>query len=139
MKKRTAILIVTVACLLLSGVALARAPAGASTMLSAGFDLWWHVIAGGGGQAASSSYIVNGSIAQPVVDESSGTGYRLSAGFWPGAQAAPVPTATPTGTLLPTATRTPTATLSPTPSPTRTGTPPTPQWRFYLPLILKGL
>lgn len=117
MKKRTTILLVTVACLLLSGAALARS--------AASFDLWWHVIAGGGGQAASSSYAVHGSIAQPIVAESSGPGYRLSAGFWPGAQAAAVPTATPTGTLLPTATRTPTAT--PTGTVIATGTPtPTP-------------
>lgn len=130
MKKRATILLVTLACLLLSGVALARS--------AAGFDLWWHVIVGGGGQAMSSSHTVNGSIAQPIVAESSGTGYRLSAGFWPGIMGPPSPTATPsatpTGTLLPTATRTPTA----TPSPTRTGTPPTPQWRLYLPLVLKN-
>jgi hypothetical protein len=184
MKLRTTILIVTVACLLLSGVALVRSSADASAILSIGFDLWWHVIAGGGGQATSGSYIVNGSIAQPIVAESSGPGYRLSAGFWPGIMGPPSPTvtATPTGTLLPiatrtatptatpsatptgtppsTLTRTPTATPSPTPTPTATvtptGTPPptvtrtptatpsptttgTPQWRLYLPLIMKGL
>jgi CSLREA domain-containing protein len=134
MKWRTAILIVTCACLLLSGAALARSAADASAILpgllawtgSTGFDLWWHVIAGGGGQASSSSYAVHGSIAQPIVAESSSSGYRLSAGFWPGVLAAPSPTATPTGTLLPTATRTPTATptgtviatWTPTPTPT---------------------
>jgi CSLREA domain-containing protein len=122
-KKRTTILIVTVACLLLSGAAT-FAPLSASLARSAAsFDLWWHVVAGGGGQAASSSYAVHGSIAQPIVAESSGPGYRLSAGFWPGAQAAPVPTATPTGTLLPTATRTPTATPTGTVIVTRTPTP----------------
>lgn len=127
MKKRTAILIVTVACLLLSGVALARSSANASDILSIGFDLWWHVIAGGGGQASSASYAVNGSIGQPVVAESSGPGYRLSAGFWPGIMGPPSPTATPsatpTGTLLPTATRTPTATPTGTVIATRTPTP----------------
>jgi CSLREA domain-containing protein len=118
MKKRITILLVTLACLLLSGVALARS--------AAGFDLWWHVIASGGGQAVSSSYIyiVNGSIGQPVVAESSGTGYRLSAGFWPGIMGPPSPTATPTGTPPPTATPTATptgtviATQTPTPTPT---------------------
>ncbi|MBM3134115.1 MAG: CSLREA domain-containing protein [Chloroflexi bacterium] len=123
MKKRTTILIVTIACLLLSGVALARATADASAILSTSFDLWWHVIAGGGGQAASSSYVVNGSIAQPIVAESSGPSYRLSAGFWPGIVGPPSPTATPTGTLLPTATRTPTATPTGTVIATRTPTP----------------
>jgi len=126
-KKRTAILIVTVACLLLSGVALVRSSADASAILSIGFDLWWHVIAGGGGQASSASYAVNGSIGQPVVAESSGPGYRLSAGFWPGIMGPPSPTATPsatpTGTLLPTATRTPTATPTGTVIATRTPTP----------------
>jgi hypothetical protein len=139
MKRRTAILLVTCAFLLLSGVALARS--------ATGFDLWWHVIAGGGGQATSSSYIVNGSIGQPIVAESSGTGYRLSAGFWPGIMGPPSPTATPTGTPSPTATptptptttRTPTATPTATRTPTRTGTPPTPQWRLYLPLIMKSI
>ena len=123
MKKRTAILIVTVACLLLSGVALVRSSANASDILSIGFDLWWHVIAGGGGQASSASYAVNGSIGQPVVAESSGPGYRLSAGFWPGIMGPPSPSATPTGTLLPTATRTPTATPTGTVIATRTPTP----------------
>jgi CSLREA domain-containing protein len=108
MKRRTAILLVTCACLLLSGVALARS--------AADFDLWWHVIAGGGGQASSSSYIVNGSIAQPVVAESSGPGYRLSAGFWPGALAVPSPTATYTPSATPSGTPPPTATPTPTPT-----------------------
>jgi CSLREA domain-containing protein len=108
MKRRTAIMIVTCAFLLLSGVALARS--------AAGFDLAWHVIAGGGGQATSSSYIVNGSIGQPIVAESSGTGYRLSAGFWPGIMGPPSPTATYTPSATPSGTPPPTATPTPTPT-----------------------
>jgi len=132
MKRRIAILIVTAACLLLSGVALARAPADASAMLSAGFDLWWHVIAGGGGRSASASYAVNGSIGQPAVGGLSSAGYRLGAGFWPGAAeplqtGTPTPTATLTGSPSPTgsvtATRTPSPTVASTPTVTPTGPP----------------
>jgi len=82
MKKRTAILIVTCAFLLLSGVALARS--------AAGFDLWWHVIAGGGGRSESAGYIVDGSIGQPAVGALDSASYRLGAGYWYGV-AVPAP------------------------------------------------
>ncbi len=129
MRKRATILLVTLAFLLLGGVALARSSVDASAMLSAGFDLWWHVVAGGGGRSASAGYAVSGSAGQAASGALGSAGYRLGAGFWAGAQAPPpqtatsTPTATRTGTP-PTASATPssTATITRTPSPTPTGT-----------------
>jgi len=112
-KSRGVVLIVTLLVVLVSGALVQSA---------SGFDLWWRVIAGGGGRSTSGSYAVGGSIGQPVVAESSSTGYRLSAGFWPGT-GAESPTPTPTGTLPPTATPTATSTPTPTGSPPPTSTP----------------
>ncbi len=163
MKMRTAILLATAVSLLLGSVVLALSSADALAVLSAGFDLWWHVIAGGGGQSASASYAVSGSIGQPAVGPLSSADYRLGAGFWPGI-GAESPTPTPTGTLPPTSTPTatptptvtPTRTVSPTPTATATGSPPptstptatstatttvtptTPIQRVYLPIVLKS-
>ncbi|MBM4465652.1 MAG: CSLREA domain-containing protein [Chloroflexi bacterium] len=82
---------------------------GAIAQSSADFDLWWRVIAGGGGRSASASYAVHGSIGQSAVGGLSSAGYRLDAGFWPGAGAeslTPMPTSTPTATPTPTVTPT---------------------------------
>jgi hypothetical protein len=76
------------------------------------YDLSWNVIGGGAGNSESTNFANDGTIAQPVVDESQSENYQVQPGFWPGVfsrVASPTPTPTPTAT--------PTATPSPTPKP----------------------
>jgi len=73
--KRTAILIAMVACLLLTGVALANGTPAID----------WRVIGGGGGHAEAGVYGLDGTIGQPVVGTAMDTGSELCSGFWCGA------------------------------------------------------
>jgi len=66
---------------------------GAWVAFAADFDLGWYVTAGGGGHSSSISYILDGTIGQPLVGVLSGGPYTLASGFWPGAAGAAPPTA----------------------------------------------
>jgi hypothetical protein len=83
MNKKVIIYIALLALVLLGGTALGQG--------SADFGLWWNAITSGGGHSASASYVVDGSIAQPVLGTSSSAGYRVSGGFWYGFVAAGAP------------------------------------------------
>lgn len=123
-----ALVVALVTTAVLAGVAVARSWADLS--------LSWHVIASGGGRSASGSYVVTGSIAQPVVGAAQSSGYRLGAGFWYGVREPAPPTPTPTSTTPPPPTSTPTSTTPPTP--TATATTPPGVHRLYLPVLVKG-
>ena len=116
---------------------------------------WW-VIGGGGGSATGSGLALSGTSGQVAVGHSSGGGYQVDSGFWPGAvdpialAETPTNTATPTvtRTVTATATRTSTRTATPTrtatvaPSETPTRTPtlgPPPAYGFGLPIIVKNV
>ena len=70
--------LVLVAFLALVGNAFAVSPANGT------YDLSWNVIAGGGGRSASGSYVLEGTVGQPVVGAAQSGGYELGAGFWYG-------------------------------------------------------
>ena len=76
MNKRASFCIAMTILVLVGGVALGQG--------SAGFSLRWNAIPSGGGRSASAVYVVDGSVAQPVVGPASGAGYSLGAGFWCG-------------------------------------------------------
>ena len=102
--------------------------AGLATAALAATDpsLWWHVMGGGGGRSTSASYGVHGTIGQPAVAVSSGSGFRVSGGFWqrhavapptpaPGVTPGTTPSAGPTDAVTPTASSTDAvATITPT-------------------------
>jgi hypothetical protein len=49
-----------------------------------GFDLSRYTVANGGQLSSANGYVLNGSIGQPVVASSNGSGYTLISGFWGG-------------------------------------------------------
>jgi hypothetical protein len=63
--------------LVLAGVALAQT--------GGGYDLSWSKITGGGGSSSGASYVLHGSIGQPMAGQVSGSGYVIDGGFWGGA------------------------------------------------------
>ena len=79
-QKKQKIIILAVMLLLLAfgGAALAQT--------SAGFNLEWRVIGGGGGESSSADYRVHGTIGQSVTSPpaSSGAGFVVTSGYWPG-------------------------------------------------------
>jgi len=50
--------------------------------VATGEQIKWQVISGGGGSASSSSYMLTGTIGQPVVGHSNSASYAVNAGFW---------------------------------------------------------
>lgn len=51
---------------------------------AANYDIVWSTIDGGGGQSSGGQYVLTGTIGQPDADWSSGGGYEVLGGFWPG-------------------------------------------------------
>ena len=56
----------------------------AQTQSSGQYELSWHTIDGGGGRSSGGPYTLTGTIGQPDAAYSSGGGYELLGGFWPG-------------------------------------------------------
>ena len=82
--KRTAILLVIAALLLLTGSALA--------MSSPNYRLDWYVplTGGGGGPASSINYAINFTVGQTVINASASTNYKAGLGYWYGVAPAPL-------------------------------------------------
>lgn len=79
--KRTAILIATLALLVVAGVALASS--------GDGYDLsWWTVDGGGATFSAGDGYTLGGTVGQPDAGALTGGDYTLGGGFWGGGAAA---------------------------------------------------
>jgi len=78
--KRTAILPIMAALLLLASVALANGS----------YDMPWWVIGAGGGPVTGGGYTLNATSGQAAVGTASGGGYELCAGYGCGATA-PIP------------------------------------------------
>lgn len=77
LRQRRAVLAASAGCaLLVAGVALA------SPLTGSGFQLNPSAITGGGGTSSSAGYSVSGTIGQPVVATSSGSGYTVGAGLF---------------------------------------------------------
>src|SRR3990170_4082940 len=109
-RHRVGILLVAVMAVLTGLAALGLVLAQTST----NFDLSWNVLGGGGGSSGSANFELGGTAGQTGPGTSTGTSFRLDAGFWRGV-GAPGPTATPTPTP---GGPTPTPTATPTPTPT---------------------
>jgi hypothetical protein len=75
MKKKVVMLVLLLATLVLTSLALA----------SGSYSINWWVIGGGGGRAESGNYSLDFTIGQPVVGVATDTGYELCSGFWCGA------------------------------------------------------
>jgi hypothetical protein len=91
MKTRQIFLIGIFAALLLSGAALATAPAARAQVRSApstGYSITWYTVDGGGGTSTSSGggYTLSGTAGQPDAGTltSSSPSYTLAGGFWAG-------------------------------------------------------
>ncbi len=48
------------------------------------YEISWSTIDGGGGRSSGGPYVLTGTIGQPDAAYSSGGGYELLGGFWPG-------------------------------------------------------
>lgn len=71
--------------LLSLGVFTLLAPSVVRAQSGGPYDLSWHVIAGGGVTVATGGpYSLGGTIGQPAAAVSTGGGYELASGFWPG-------------------------------------------------------
>lgn len=77
-KNRKLITLVTwMTIILMSLLITLPAPAG-------DYAIVWSTIDGGGGRSSNGPYVLTGTIGQPDADFSSGGGYELLGGFWPG-------------------------------------------------------
>ena len=56
----------------------------AYALVSANYDLSWHVIGGGGGAMESANYVLRGTVGQ-IIGSSESSNYRMEAGYWYGA------------------------------------------------------
>ncbi len=87
-KYQASILLALVVLLSLAGAAHAQSGGGASTTLSASYDLTWNTIDNGGATfATGGGYELGGTIGQPdagSTGESPTRPYCLSGGFWVG-------------------------------------------------------
>ena len=62
-----------------SGLLLASAaPAQTSTT----YDLSWHIAGNGGGEMESTTYLIQGTIGQPLVRQTGSVHYALTGGYW---------------------------------------------------------
>ena len=68
-----------------TGIAIPEEPPPAAFLLS------WRMLSGGGGVRGSPSYWLGDTAGQPATGKSLSSGYRLEAGFWPGAALAVPP------------------------------------------------
>ncbi len=55
-----------------------------SIALAQNYQIDWYVIASGGGHSESADYLVDGTIGQAIVGQSSSENYIIEAGFWVG-------------------------------------------------------
>ena len=56
----------------------------ADSIANGQYELSWYTIDGGGGRSIGGPYMLTGTIGQPDAAYSSGGGYELLGGFWPG-------------------------------------------------------
>jgi len=73
-QKALMLLLLTMGLLGLAGVVLA----------AEGVSIDWRVIAGGGDRAVGGEVVLNGTIGQPIIGVSYGSGLSLRAGYWGG-------------------------------------------------------
>ena len=75
-------MVITVAILFATFIALHRDTKPASAQSGVGYDLTWNTIDGGGGTSNGGAYVLNGTIGQPDAGTFSGGTYVLNRGFW---------------------------------------------------------
>jgi hypothetical protein len=66
--------------------ALILAAGSVSAGPTASYDIPWWTVEGGGGDSSAGQYTLSGTVGQMDAGVLSGTGYRLSGGYWEGAQ-----------------------------------------------------